>query len=171
MVFLLQNEIQVRDVTTGRFNLDSWARHVCARPDLGRLSPTTAPMLKCRAIEIGSQALDTGKFPLLFLIDSHRHKILLREQDWRALSEIFPAICGKYIQPYVQTPFSHTIAVQRGAVLTTGGWKLFYTTGPDYIATEMLALPSKSSRNKNDSDLMIAIPWMGRQLLYKVKWA
>ena len=29
---------------------------------------------------------------------------------------------------------------------------------PDLIATEMLAFPSKSSRNKNDSYLTIAIP-------------
>ena len=28
------------------------------------------------------------------------------------------------------------------------------TVEPDLIATEMLALPSKSSRNKNNSDLM-----------------
>ena len=32
-----------------------------------------------------------------------------------------------------------------------------YTVGPDLIATEILAFPSKSSRNKNDSDLMIVI--------------
>ena len=27
---------------------------------------------------------------------------------------------------------------------------------PDFIVTEMLAFPSKSSRNKNDSNVMIA---------------
>ena len=35
---------------------------------------------------------------------------------------------------------------------------LSYTIEPDLIATEMLALPSKSSRNQCDSDLMIAVP-------------
>ena len=44
-----------------------------------------------------------------------------------------------------------------------------YTVEPDLIATEMLAFPSKSSRNQTDSDLMIAIPYMGKQLLYKAK--
>ena len=42
------------------------------------------------------------------------------------------------------------------------------TVEPDLIATELLAFPSKSSGNKNDRDLTIAIPYMGRQLLYKV---
>ena len=32
------------------------------------------------------------------------------------------------------------------------------TAEPDLTATEMFAFPSKSSRNKNDSDPMIAIP-------------
>ena len=32
------------------------------------------------------------------------------------------------------------------------------TVEPDLIVTEMLTFPSKSSRNKNDCDLMIAIP-------------
>ena len=32
------------------------------------------------------------------------------------------------------------------------------TVDPDLIETEMLASSLKSSRNKNDSDLMIAIP-------------
>ena len=32
------------------------------------------------------------------------------------------------------------------------------TVEPDLIATEILAFPSKPSRNKNHSDLMIAIP-------------
>ena len=32
-----------------------------------------------------------------------------------------------------------------------------YTAKLDLIATEMLAFPSKSSRNENDSNLMIAI--------------
>ena len=32
------------------------------------------------------------------------------------------------------------------------------TVEPDMIATKILAFPSKSSRNKNDSDLIIAIP-------------
>ena len=31
------------------------------------------------------------------------------------------------------------------------------TVEPDWIATEMLMLPSKSSRNKNDCDLIIAV--------------
>ena len=32
------------------------------------------------------------------------------------------------------------------------------TVEPDLIATEMLAFPSKSTRDANDSDLMIVIP-------------
>ena len=36
--------------------------------------------------------------------------------------------------------------------------QLMSTVEPDFIATEMLAFPSKSSRNKNESDLTIAIP-------------
>ena len=37
-------------------------------------------------------------------------------------------------------------------------WRAIVTTvEPDLIATEMLAFPSKSSRNTNDSNLMIAI--------------
>ena len=35
---------------------------------------------------------------------------------------------------------------------------VFDTVKQDLIATEMLASPSKSSRNKNDSDLTMAIP-------------
>ena len=42
------------------------------------------------------------------------------------------------------------------------------TVEQDLIATEMLAFPSKPSRNKNDSDLVIAISLRGRQLLHKV---
>ena len=38
----------------------------------------------------------------------------------------------------------------------------------DLIAAEMLAFPSKSSENENDSNLTMAIPQMGGQLLYKV---
>ena len=42
------------------------------------------------------------------------------------------------------------------------------TVEPDLIATEMLAFPSKSSGNKNGSDLMIVILYMGGQLIYNV---
>ena len=45
------------------------------------------------------------------------------------------------------------------------------TVEPDLIAAEMLVFPSKSSRNKNDSDLAIMIQYMRRQLLYKLNWA
>ena len=34
----------------------------------------------------------------------------------------------------------------------------FTTAEPDLITVKNLAFPSKSSRNKNDSNLMIAIP-------------
>ena len=38
------------------------------------------------------------------------------------------------------------------------GCELSGTVEPDLIVTEMLMFPSKSARNKNDSDLLIVIP-------------
>ena len=49
------------------------------------------------------------------------------------------------------------------------------TVDPDFIATEMLAFPSKSSRNQNYSIPRISSPLMRGQLIhvlvYGVKWA
>ena len=52
----------------------------------------------------------------------------------------------------ITTPVQAAIGVQAICVAMCD------TVEPDLIATEMLAFPSKSSTNKNDSDLTIAIP-------------
>ena len=66
--------------------------------------------------------------------------------------------------------FSHVQLHMKTAEITVSSVQAIDAVETDFIATGMLLLPSKSSRNKNDSDLTIAIPQMRRQLLYEVLW-
>ena len=64
---------------------------------------------------------------------------------------------GFYIQRQSYAAAFSILEILLSSLLAT---RRFATVEPDLIVTEMLAFPSKSSRNKNDSDLMIAISYM-----------
>ena len=58
----------------------------------------------------------------------------------------------------VDSSMGETVVVGSTQEDVEGGIYRLCTVEPDLIATEMLVFLSKSSRNKNDSHLTIAIP-------------